>query len=213
MSMEQSAEDVNTKRTIIEEVRQIVTAVEEFTGLPSRWNGSLLILADASGEAQTAQMLSRVSFLAKKEWDCGITVVETVLQDDRRWRTLPHEALHSVSVGLTEPTHQRLRFWEEAVVESLQRLYRPRLLARLGVGLLADRFTAQEAAWPYNYAIEAMNRIIAERPEVAAQDFLEQMLRVPLPDRPAFAFEWGREGADFNRFKRTYAAVSGILRS
>lgn len=54
--------------TIIKEVRQIIAFVEEVTGLPSRWNGSLLILEDGTGEARTAQMLSRIPSLAKKEW-------------------------------------------------------------------------------------------------------------------------------------------------
>ena len=209
MSREQS---MGGGRTIMEEVRQIISAVEEFTGLPSRWNGGLLILADASGEAEVAGMLSPVSYLAKKEWSCSITVLETVLQDDRRWRTLPHEALHSVSVGLTEPTHHRLCLWEESVVESLQRLYRPLLFERLGLNIPEERYAAQEAAWLYNHAIEALGRIAAERPDVPAREFLEQMLRTPLPERPAFAFEWGHEAADFEHFKRVYAAVSGILR-
>ena len=95
----------NAGRTIIEEGRQIIAFIEKVTGLPSRWNGGLLILDDSTGEAQTAQMLSRVSYLAKKEWNCSITVLASVLQDDQRWRTLLHEGLHSVSVSLTEPEY------------------------------------------------------------------------------------------------------------
>lgn len=209
MSRKQSA---GMGRTIIEEVRQIIIVVEELTGLPSRWNGGVLILADASGEATTVGMLSRVPFLAKKEWSCGITVMESVLSDDRRWRTLLHEALHSVSVGLTEPDYRRLRPWEESVVESLQRLYRPALFNSLGLDIPAEWYAAQEAIWPYNPAVEALSRILAERPDVPAQEFLEQMLRTPLPNRPAFVFEWGRQANDFEHFKRVYAAASGMLR-
>lgn len=61
---------------------------------------------------------------------------------------------------------------------------------------------ALEAIWPYNRAMEALGRIAAERPEVQVREFLEEMLRTPLPDRPAFAFEWGRQAADFAHFKR-----------
>ena len=199
-------------RTIIEEVRQVIAFVEEVTGLLSRWNGGLLILDDSTGEAQTAQLLSRVSYLAKKEWNCGITVLASVLQDDQRWRTLLHEGLHSVSVGLTEPEHQRYAPWEEAVVESLQRLYRPLLFRQLGLDVDEGRFQSIEATWPYNHAMAALGQIAAERPEVPARDFLEEMLRTPLPDRPAFAFAWGRQAADFDHFKRVYAAASGLLR-
>jgi len=40
-------------------VRQIIAFVEEQTGLPSRWNGGLLVLTNGTGEAQTAQMLAQ----------------------------------------------------------------------------------------------------------------------------------------------------------
>lgn len=209
MSKEQPA---GMGRTIIEEVRQVVAIVEEFIGLPSRWNGGVLILADASGEAKTVGMLSRVPFLAKKEWSCGITVMESVLSNDRRWRTLLHEALHSVSVGLTEPDYRKMRLWEEAVVECLQRLYRPLVFERLGLDIPQAHYAAQEAIWHYNPAVEALERIIAERPDAPPREFLEQMLRTPLPDRPAFVFEWGRQADDFEHFKRVYAAASGMLR-
>ena len=212
MSREQEANGSGAGRTIIEEVRQIVAAVEEFTGLPSRWNGGLLILADASGEARAAEMLTPLPYFAKKEWSCGITILESVLQDDQRWRTLLHEALHSVSVGLTEPRYHQYAPWEEGIVESLQRYYRPFLLENLGIDVLESQFALRETTWRYNSAIAALTRIGAERPEVPLRDFLELLLRTSLPDRPAVAFEWGRETADFGRFKRVFAAASGILR-
>ena len=199
-------------RTIIEEMRQIIAFAEEATGLSSRWNGGLLILEDDMGAAQMAQMLSRVPYLAEKEWSCSITVVGSTLQDDQRRRTLLHECLHSVSVGLTQESYDRFAPWEEAVVEGLQRLYRPLLFQQLGLDVSESRFTALEAIWPYNSAMEALNRIAAERPEAPIRDFLEAMLRTPLPGRPAFAFEWGRQAADFAHFKRVYAAASGLLR-
>ena len=157
-------------------------------------------------------MLARVPYLAKKERSCSITVVESILQDDQRWRTLLHEGLHSVSVGLMRDSYDRFAPWEEAVAESLQRLYRPLLFQQLGLDVPDSRFMALEAIWPYNRALEALGRIAAERPEVQVREFLEEMLRTPLPDRPAFAFEWGRQAADFAHFKRVCAAASGLLR-
>ena len=208
MNIEKSGQD----HTIMEELRQIATFVERTTGLPSRWNGGLLILADGTDEAWAAQALPRVSYLAKKEWECSITVRESVLADDRRWRTLLHEFLHSVSVGLTEPRYQQYAPWEEAVVESLQRLYRPLLFQQLGMSLDETPLEAFESAWRYRPAVEALKSIAAERPEISGQDFLEAMLRTSLPDRPAFAFAWGRQAADFVHFKRVYAAASSLLR-
>ena len=108
-------------------------------------------------------------------------------------------------------SYDRFAPWEEAVAESLQRLYRPLLFQQLGLDVPDSRFMALEAIWPYNRALEALGRIAAERPEVQVREFLEEMLRMPLPDRPAFAFEWGRQAADFAHFKRVCAA-SGLLR-
>ena len=205
-------ESSSAGRTIIAELRQITAFVEAATGLPSRWNGGLRILADGTDEAWAAQALPRVSYRAKKEWDCSITVAESVLQDDQRWRTLLHEILHSVSAGLTEPMYQQYAPWEEAVVESLQRLYRPLLFQQLGLDFEEEPSQALEATWRYGRAVEAVGKIAAERPEVPVRNFLEAMLRTPLPERPAFAFEWGRQSADFDHFKRVYAAASSLLR-
>jgi len=91
-------------------------------------------------------------------------------------------------------------------------MYRPALLRHLGLDIVESRFADVEATWPYNRAMEALGQITAERPEVPAHEFLEQMLRTPLPDCPVFAFGRGRQGADFAHFKRVYAAASGILR-
>ena len=202
----------NAGQTIIEEVRRVVTFVEETTGLPSRWNGGLLILADSTDEAWSAQVMPRVSYRAKKEWSCSITVMESIVQDDQRWRTLLHECLHSVSIGLTEPSYQRLRLWEEPVVESLQRLYRPLLFRHLSLVVDERQFQPPETTWLYNQAIDALKRIATQRPEVPLRQFLEEMLRIPLPNRPAFVFDWGRGAADFEHFKRVYAAASSVLR-
>lgn len=201
-----AAKGTGTQKQVEGEVRQIVAFIEETTGLRSRWNGGVRVV-----DSDTAALLSPVPFLAKKDWGCGITLLETTTGAGR-WRSLLHEALHSVSVGLTEPDYRRLRLWEEAVVETLQRMYRPALLRHLGLDIAESRFAIVEATWPYNRAMEALGRIAAERPEVPAREFLEQILRTPLPDRPAFAFAWGRQAADFAQFKRVYAAASGILR-
>ena len=190
-----------------DEVREVVTFVEEMTGLRSRWNGTVQVM-----DAATAALSAPSPFLAKKEWGCGITLLETTVNHDGRWRSLLHEALHSVSVGLTEPGYQRLRLWEESVVEILQRMYRPAMLRHLNLDISESWFASIEAAWPYNHALDALSRIAAERPEVSLREFAEEMLRIPLLNRPAFVFDWGRQTADFARFKRVYAAASGLLR-
>ena len=202
-----AAGGTGTQERVEGEMRQIVAFVEGTTRLRSRWNGSVRVV-----DTNTAALLFPIPFFAKKDWGCGITVLQAILSNDGRWRSLLHEALHSVSVGLTQESYNQFAPWEEAVVESLQRMYRPALLRSLGVDADESRLAAPEAAWRFNRAVDALGRIAAERPDVPAQEFLEGMLRMPLPDRPAFAFEWGRQGESFDRFKRVYAVASGLLR-
>lgn len=112
--------DDGTQKQVEDEPRRLVLLVEEVTGLRSRWNGTVRII-----DVATAALTSQTPFFAKKEWSCGITLVETTLNSERRWRSLLHEALHSVSVGLTKDSYDLFAPWEEAVVETLQRTYRP----------------------------------------------------------------------------------------
>lgn len=194
------------QETITEEIRRVVAEVEALTGLRSRWNGNVTVLDD-----RTAAMFSPEPYSAKKEWGCSITVVTSVAAEDGRWRTLIHEALHSVSVGLTPQSFLLFPYWEEAVVESLQRLYRPSLLKNLGLALTEEVFAATEAKWRYAAPVSALRRIIAELPGMTEQEFLERLLRVPLASRKTTVFGWGRGAADFQRFKRIYAEASGHL--
>ena len=166
------------EETITEEIARVVAEVERMTGLRSRWNGSVTVLDD-----RAAAMFSPEPYSAKKEWGCSITVVTSVAGAKGRWRTLIHEALHSVSAGLTPQSFLLFPSWEEGVVESLQRLYRPSILKRLGLALTEDVFVATEAEWRYAAPVNALRRIIAELPAMTEQEFLERLLRVPLADR------------------------------
>jgi hypothetical protein len=64
------------------EVRQVVAFVERMTGLRSRWNGTVRVV-----DAATAALLSPVPFLAKKEWGCGITLLDTTMAAGGRYST------------------------------------------------------------------------------------------------------------------------------
>jgi len=193
---------------IRQEVQAVVTAVENRTGLRSRWNGQLNVVDQA-----TADFLSHQRFNAKKEWSCGITVVEGITEDDRRWRTLIHEALHSVSVGLTESDYSRYRGWEEGIVEWLQRCYRPDVLRSLHVRISEAFFVELEKDWLYEPYIDALERIAGQIAEVPAQMFFEKLLQTPLKERAAFVLSWGlKEAVDAAKFKRVFAEASGKLR-
>ena len=164
-------------------------------------------------DTQTMALLSPVPFLARKDWNCGVTLLDVTLENSLCWRTLLHEALHSVSGGLTKQSYERYSLWEEAIVESMQRLMRPALLKHLEIDLDEQHFLEAEVNWRYNNAIEALNRIACECPQISAHDFFRHLLSTPLPDRPAAAFEWGRQFAsNALQFKQVYAASCGILR-
>ena len=197
------------EETITEEIARVVAEVERMTGLRSRWNGSVTVLDD-----RTAAMFSREAFFARKDWSCAITVLDPVATAPSRWRTLIHEALHSVSVGLTVRSYAQAALWEEAIVENLQRLYRPVLLRSLGVDVPETLFEAEEVNWRFAPALAAMLRISVALAEtgIFETQFLERLLRTPLTDRKATALLMGRETSDFMRFKRIYAEASGYLR-
>lgn len=194
--------------TLTAEVQQIVTAVELRTGLRSRWNGEAAVIDSVS-----ALMLSRTPFLAKKEWSCRITVLDQIVGSELRWRSLLHEVLHSISAGNREADYSTFIGWEEGVVESLQRLYRPELLKEIGVDVAEAVFAETEQNWVYEPFITALRRLNAELPNVSEQEFMETLLRTPLAQRSAEVLTWGkRDAADPAAFVRVFAQVSGQLR-
>ena len=91
------------RRAAEADLRSVISAIERLTGLTSRWIGAVWVRDDAfpnSGQ--------------KHGW-CGISVREDVLRHrSRRWRTLIHEGLHSVS-GVVPTGHLDAsnRRWEE----------------------------------------------------------------------------------------------------
>ncbi len=123
-----------------------------------------------------------------------------------------HQTLHSVSVGLIPHEYQNHLGWEEAVVEGLQRHWRPAILARLGVPADEATFAETEVAWVYEYYLTALRQIAAEIAAVVPEpQFFLALLKTPLKDRKAHALAWGRRSPDWERFKRIYAAASGVL--
>jgi hypothetical protein len=102
------------------ELERLQPLVEEITGLRSRWNGAV-------------ELVPTPGYRGAKRFSCAIVLDASLVGDDTRWRTSIHELLHSVSAGYVPSDYRSLRGWEEGVVEQLQRLIRPSLLARVGV--------------------------------------------------------------------------------
>jgi len=199
-------QDAQAEEQIRDEFERVVSVVEEMTGLKSRWRGEVRVVQPQE------QLFSHRQFTARKDWDCSFSIVATLTNDDARWRTIIHEALHSVSVGLNAQDYETYLGWEEATVEALQRLIRPSILARLGVSVEEALFVRVESTWRYEHYVIALRQIATEFPGVSGEEFFRTLLGVRLRDRKAYIFAWGRRAAsDFEKFKRSYANASGHL--
>lgn len=126
----------------------VIRLIERYSGLRSRWGGVIWVRDALSG--QSGQ---------KHRW-CGISIREDVLlHRTRRWRTMIHEGLHSVSAvfsaGRLEPQHFA---WEEAIVEQAQRLLRPTIVDHLGLALVEDDFLSDDNLHPLNAHIARLEQ-------------------------------------------------------
>ena len=184
------------------ELYAVRTAVEELTGLSSRWSGKVIVI-----DSQELQILKGRDILAEKQWNCDIIVNASITMEPIRWRTLIHEMLHSVSVGMREAEYKRFRGWEEAVVERLQRNLRPQILNRIDVNVPETVFTQMETFWMYNSYIEAIESLRKYLGQEEISFYLE-LLKIPLVDRLAHVYALDSSDA----YRRLFALALGKLR-
>jgi len=162
---------------IATELREIVAVLTERLGLPSRWSGQVEIVPDAG-------------FKGKKRFTCDILIDAALAAQEVRWATLIHEALHSVSSGYIGTDYRDFPGWEEGVVERLQRLFRPIILARLGVTVPENAFHAAEEKHNYNKYIAALERVRAGL-SLTEEEFYVNLLKTPIKDRFSYAISLG----------------------
>lgn len=154
------------------ELEQIQAIIEDITGFHSNWNGVLILVEEAD-------------FLGKKPFDCRIELDAGLAVLEVRWRTLIHELIHALSAGYNRSDFDLFYGWEEGLVEGLQRLMRPAVLARLGVDVSERVFEAVETKHPYNDYVAAWERIRLAVGAEDAQTFYISMLQTPLRNRHA----------------------------
>ncbi len=134
------------RRQLQEELEQVCRALTERLGRPLRWSGRVETTED-----------SRIR--GAKPFRCDIVINIGLAGKAERWRTLIHEMLHTFSAGYQPLDYVAFRGWEEGVVEQLQRILRPEILAEIGIAIEETVFAAVEAAHEYaEYmgALEAM---------------------------------------------------------
>jgi hypothetical protein len=101
-----------------QELRLIEPIVSRLTGRPSLWNG-------------VAEARVGLGAFGVKTFGCQIIVDADRASQPVRWRTNIHEMLHAHTNGLEQSAVENYRGWEEGIVEQLQRLLRPQVLAGL----------------------------------------------------------------------------------
>lgn len=155
-----------------QELEAIIAVLTGLTGLPSRWSGRVELVLESE-------------FKGKRRFVCDIQINAELAGQEERWTTLIHEALHSLSVGYIRDDYQEFQGWEEGVVEQLQRLFRPRILAALSIPVNPEIFQRLDAEHAYNKFITALEslRELRQVPAEQAGVFYVDLLATPLRDR------------------------------
>jgi hypothetical protein len=157
---------------ITAELKQVLGAGTTLTGLPSRWTGKV-------------ELVSGTAYKGCKPFSCDIRIARGLADQETRWSTLIHEALHAVSIGLTTWDYKDCRGWEEGVVEMLQRVLRQRVLAQIGIRVDEAVFQREDATHiyaPYLEALEQLRTVVG----MADDQFCIALLRTPLRERPGY---------------------------
>lgn len=177
---------------------RVVEEVERLTRLLSRWNGELVIIEEID-------MFGQPSMHGKKEWACAISIHAEIVNDPAVFTTLVHEAVHSVSVGVTQSLFHTFPGYEEGTVEWLTRAYSPAVARALGhdqelpVRMVFKRY------------LDALGSLQA-RCALSPIEFYESMLRTPLARREASVVELIRDARPELSLRRVLAEVSRYLR-
>ena len=182
------------------ELRQIVEAVTEITGLTSRWSGKVELVPEAD-------------FKGKKPFSCDILVDAVLATQQERWSTLIHEALHSFSVGYIRDDFQAFRGWEEGTVKQLQRLLRPIVFARLQTAVDEAVFVELDRKHRFNTYIDALEELRLNLNAYDVSEFYVQLLATPIRLRPGYVIERANQFHGMFRFDfvKTFSKVNAIL--
>ena len=130
------------------------------------------------------------SIRGAKPFRCDIVINVELSEQDERWRTLIHEMLHTFSEGYLPLDYVSFRGWEEGVVEQLQRLLRPGILAALGSVVEEKLFAFVEQNHDYSEYVEALEKM-RDTLKIESVAFYMRLLAVPIRDRRRSVFEQG----------------------
>jgi hypothetical protein len=185
---------------IASELRAIIAVLTERLDLPSRWSGHVEIVPDAG-------------FKGKKRFTCDILIDAALASQEVRWATLVHEALHTLSAGYIGTDYRDFPGWEEGVIERLQRLFRPVILAKLGIIVPEKMFKASEEKHNYNKYIQALEQIRLGL-NLTTEEFYVNLINIPIKERSGYVFSLGDklEGRKRTVFLYTLSSANSILK-
>ena len=186
-----------------DELVLILSVLSRLTGLPSHWNGELVLVPDAG-------------FKGKKRFSCSILLDAALASQEVRWRTLIHEALHALSAGYNQVDYNALTGWEEGVVEQLQRLMRPKVLTALGVFISPDVFSDVEVDHLFNPRIRAVDslRVALGIPEQQSEQFYIDLLATPIKSRISLILGMAKQldSEAYRQFVRVFSLANSTLK-
>ncbi len=154
----------------------IVAKIVELTGLPSRWNGNIIIRTDSNFRGEPL-------FAGAKDWTCDIWLHASILHIAQCYSTGIHEGFHSVSVGLEPDAYDRWKGYEEGVVEQCTRLFREKILEDFRLARPFDRRVS------YDFYIEPLERLRAWT-RIQNVFFYQRLLSIPVAEREKSVVEW-----------------------
>ena len=180
---------------------QVQQVLLKLLGRPSRWSGLV-------------ELTENPYIRGAKPFRCDIVVNVELTRQDERWRTLIHEMLHTFSAGYLTLDYVSFRGWEEGVVENLQRVLRPTILAELGVTVAENIFSVLETDHEYAEYVQALEDIrksFGEEPRM----FYSSLLAVPLSERRQAIFEQGMglPAVERQAFFQVYSRSNAVLKT
>ncbi len=173
----------------------------ELTGLDSRWNGEVELSQD-------------IRAYGRKPFSCRIVLNERIAEQPVRWRTLIHEALHSFSAGYNSGDYRAWRGWEEGVVEQLQRLLRPSVLAQIAVTVDEAVFQSVEEGHTFNEYVEALERLREATDSRTSQEFYCELLATEIKNRPGLILSrrFQLPQGERETFLRLFSQANSVLK-
>lgn len=186
---------------IWQELKQIQQVLVGMLGRPSRWSGIVELTEDPY-------------IRGAKPFRCDIIINAELSEKDLRWRTLIHEMLHTFSAGYQPLDYASFRGWEEGIVEQLQRVLRPAVLAELGLAIAEKLFETVEQEHDYAEYVQALENM-REALQVTSLVFYKGLLATPIRDRRRSVFEQGMALPFEERFLflSAYSTGDAILRT